>query len=45
MKRIFTRFAKWFRHKARGQKLQRAMERNKEAVADLDAAVREVLHK
>ena len=42
---LFNRFFKWFRRKARGAKLQRALERNKEAAADLDAAVREVLHK
>ena len=42
---IFNRFFKWFRRKARGAKLQRALERNKEAVAGLDAARREVLQK
>ncbi len=42
---IFTRLYKWFRRTSRGAKLQRALEKNKEAAADLDAAVREVLQK
>ena len=42
---VFTMFFKWFRRKARGAKLQSALERNKEAAAALDAAVKEVLQR
>lgn len=41
--KVFYMFYKWFRRKARGAKLQSALERNKEAAAELDAAVKEVL--
>ncbi len=42
---VFMIFFKWFRRKARGAKLQSALERNKEAAAALDAAVKEVLQR
>jgi len=42
---FFTRFARCLRRHLRSRGLQRALERNARAAADLDAAVREVLQK
>ncbi len=42
---VFTKLFKWFRRMARGARLQSALDRNKEAAAALDAAVKEVLQR